>query len=96
MIREGYKTIAELLMNFIEDEGLKDGLLRVKIFKTWEIVVGDKFAIATINKFYSNQILYCTINSSLLRNQLFMQKNKIIDNMNSMLGGIFIKELILR
>ena len=96
MKREGAKTIAELLVDFIQEEGLTDGLERVKIFKIWDIVVGTKYANATLYKFYKNGTLYCTISSSMLRSQLYLNKLQIIRDINKMIGRDCVKELVLK
>ena len=52
MKREGSKLISDLLADFVKSEGLEEGLMRVKIFKTWDLVVGESYAKATVSKFY--------------------------------------------
>lgn len=96
MKRESYKPIGDLLADFIKDEKLEDGLLRVKIFRTWDIVVGESYAKATIGKFYKDKILYCTISSSTVRSQMYFQKRFFIGQINKALNGDYISEIVLK
>ena len=69
---------------------------RVRIFKTWDLIVGDAGARATSGKFFKDGILYCTITSSIIRSQLYYRKEDIVVLMNKMLNSDIIKKLILK
>lgn len=96
MQRSNSNRLSLLLEEFIKDEGLEEGLLRVRIGKAWDDTVGQKYAICTIAKNFANGILYCTINSSLMRNQLYFRQNDIIAQINKKLGEEIVKKVILR
>ena len=96
MKRENTQLISAILKEFIKEEQLEDGLERLRIFKTWDLVVGDAGARATTSKFFKEGILYCTISSSIIRTQLFYRREDIVAMMNKMLNGDIIKKLILK
>ena len=96
MKRENTQLISVILKEFIKEEQLEDGLERLRIFKTWDLVVGDAGARATTSKFFKEGILYCTISSSIIRTQLFYRREDIVTMMNKMLNGDIIKKLILK
>ena len=96
MQRTNTNKISTLLEEFVKEQGLEDGLLRVRIFHTWDLIVGEQFAKHTSSKFYSNGTLYCTINSSMVRNQLYFRKDDIIAQLNKMLNQQFVNNLVLR
>lgn len=96
MKRENTQLISVILKEFIKEEQLEDGLERLRIFKTWDLVVGDAGARATTSKFFKEGILYCTISSSIIRTQLFYRREDIVAMMNKMLNGDIIKKLILK
>ncbi len=96
MKRENSQLISVILKEFIKEEQLEDGLLRVRIFKAWDLVVGEAGAKATSNKFFRDGILYCTINSSIIRTQLFYRKDDIVAQMNRMLNENVVSKLILK
>ncbi|MBO5700630.1 MAG: DUF721 domain-containing protein [Bacteroidales bacterium] len=96
MKRENTQLISVILKEFIKEEQLEDGLERLRIFKTWDLVVGDAGARTTTSKFFKEGILYCTISSSIIRTQLFYRREDIVAMMNKMLNGDIIKKLILK
>ncbi len=96
MKRENTQLISVILKEFIKEEHLEEGLERLRIFKTWDLIVGDAGARATTNKFFRDGILYCTISSSIIRTQLFYRKDEIVQLMNKMLNGNIIHKLILK
>ena len=96
MKRENTQLISVILQEFIKEEQLEDGLNRVRIFGTWDLVVGNIGAKATTAKFFKDGILYCTVNSSIIRTQLFYRKEDIVAQMNRMLNGDIVKKLILK
>lgn len=96
MKRENTQLISVILKEFIKQEQLEDGLERLRIFKTWDLIVGDAGARATTNKFFKDGILYCNVSSSIIRTQLFYRKEDIVAQMNKMLNGDIVKKLILK
>lgn len=96
MQRINSNRLSLLLEEFIREQGLEDGLLRVRIGQAWDDAVGQKYAVCTIAKYFSNGILYCTINSSLMRNQLYFRQNDIIAQINKKMGAEIVKKLVLR
>lgn len=96
MKRENTQLIKDILREFIKEEHLEDGLQRVRIFGVWDLVVGDAGARATTSKFFRDGILYCTINSSIVRTQLYYRKEEIVQQMNKLLSSDIITRLILK
>lgn len=96
MKRENTQLIKDILQEFIKEEHLEDGLQRVRIFRTWDLVVGEAGARATTNKFFRDGILYCTINSSIVRTQLYYCKEDIALQMNKMLNDSLVSKIILK
>lgn len=96
MKRENTQLIKDILQEFIKEEHLEDGLQRVRIFRTWDLVVGEAGARATTNKFFRDGILYCTINSSIVRTQLYYRKEDIALQMNKMLNDSLVSKIILK
>lgn len=96
MKRENTQLIKDILQEFIKEERLEDGLQRLKIFKVWDLVVGEAGARATSNKFFRDGVLYCTINSSIIRTQLYYRKDDIALQMNKMLNDNIVSKIILK
>lgn len=96
MKRENTQLISVILKEFIKEEQLEDGLLRTRIFKVWDLIVGETGARATSNKFFRDGVLYCTITSSIIRTQLYYRKDDIVAQINKMLNDNVVIKLILK
>lgn len=96
MKRENTQLISVIIKEYIKEAQLEDGLLRVKIFKVWDLIVGEAGSRATTNKFFKDGILYCTVNSSMIRTQLYYRREDIVAQMNKMLSGNYVSKLILK
>lgn len=69
-----------LILEYIRQMKLASGLNRQKIFNAWDKVSGA--GRYTIGKFYSKGVLYCTISSSVLRSQLYLQRGMLLCALN--------------
>lgn len=96
MKRENTQLISAIIKEYIKEEHLEEGLNRTRLFNAWDIVVGDNGARATTAKFFRDGILYCTINSSIIRTQMYYRKDDIVYQLNKMLNGEVVKKLILK
>lgn len=76
-----------------------------KVSEVWSAVTGA--GRYTIDVTYSKGTLYCTLNSSMARNELYFQKDAIVKEINSRLKdevlfvwdwekGDFVKNIVLR
>jgi len=107
----GYATISrkeaqpmeELVRGYIREMKLSAGLSRQRVFHTWDAVTGA--GSMTIGKFFKDGTLYCTLSSSVLRSQLFLQREEILRRMNALLqedplfdaaAGGYVRKLVLK
>ena len=95
----------ELVELYIKEMKLTSGFNRQRIFEAWDVVSGaSRF---TLDRFFRDGMLYCTISSSVVRNQLYFQKEILVQMLNEELRkdelltwdwskGPCVKSLILR
>ncbi len=79
----------ELVSQFIRDMKLTAGLNRQRVSDAWSQVSGaGKYTLSTT---YDKGVLTCYISSSLVRNQLYFQRDVLIQKMNEFLSsdGLF-------
>lgn len=81
-----------LIEQYIREMKLASGLNRQRVSEAWDAVSGA--ARYTVDRFFRDGVLYCTIGSSVVRNQLYFQRTYLIDKINEYLekDGSFIKE----
>lgn len=85
-------SLKEVLNEMLISTGLSSGHNTRLIFSAWDEVSGA--AGYTARKFYRDGILYITLNSSAARLHLQMQKEALVERINSMLANdpSFIRE----
>ena len=67
-----------------------------KLVNLWEDIVGKIIAKHTTHIKVHDRILYVSLDSSVIRNELMMSRTGIIDKINVAMGGKVIDELVLR
>ena len=103
--RKDAQGMSELIAMYIREMKLSTGFNRQRIFEAWDVVSGA--SRYTIDRFYRDGMLYCTISSSVVRNQLYFQRDVLVQKMNEYLDkdemfvrdatdGPVIKNLILK
>lgn len=95
----------KIVSDYIKSMKLAAGLNTQRIFAAWDACSGA--GPFTLKRFFRGGKLYITLNSSVIRNQLFFQKDVLIEKMNAFLSQDelftddnksvgFITELILK
>ena len=98
-------SMEEVVEEFIKSANLASGLNTQRVYAAWDEASGA--GPFTLKRFFRGGTLYITLNSSVIRNQLYFQKEALIEKMNAILSGDplftddnhtvgFVKELVLR
>ena len=98
-------SMEELVQQYIKSMKLAAGLNTQRIFEAWDACSGA--GPFTLKRFFRDGKLYITLNSSVIRNQLYFQKDSLVEKMNTWLSEDklftadnrtvnFIRELILK
>lgn len=81
--RKDAQGMEELITQYIREMKLTSGFNRQRIFEAWDAVSGA--SRYTIDRFFRDGMLYCTISSSVVRNQLYFQRDVLVQKMNEYL-----------
>jgi len=74
-----------LIKEYIRSMKLSRGLDSHRIFEAWDEVSGA--AAYTLDRSYKDGILRVTLSSSVVRNNLYLQRKKIADGINERLSS---------
>ena len=77
-------SMEEVIGHYIKSMKIAAGLNTQKIFEAWDSCSGA--AQYTLKKFFRGGKLYITLNSSVVRSQLYFQRDLILAKMNSVLA----------
>ena len=98
-------SMDQLVHQYIKSMKLAAGLNTQRIFAAWDACSGA--GPFTLRRYFRDGKLHITLNSSVLRNQLFFQKTELVEKMNRFLSQDslftednrtvgYIRELILK
>ena len=98
-------SMEEVVDEFIKSMKLASGLNTRRVFAAWDECSGA--APFTLKRYFRGGTLYITVSSSVVRNQLYFQKEALIEKMNARLSQDnlftpdnktvgFVRDLVLR
>lgn len=94
--KEGQSSIKEVMQEFVQSRKIEKGYRKVSIVKFWKEQMGDMINGYTKDLHVSNQVLYVTITSSPLKQELDMNKPKVLKMINEHIGVDYIKSIVFR
>ena len=87
-------SVRSIIQKITSNKLINGGLKKVFLNKIWSNVAGKNVSQYTENIYIKNHTLYIRINSSVLKQELYYGKDKIIDNFNQGVGCDSIKKII--
>jgi len=89
-------SISDVMKEFIKTSNLEKGLNEVQVKELWGSLMGPTIANYTTQIDFHRNTLYVALNSAVLKQELLLGKQKIIDLFNQELGRDLVKDLIFR
>ncbi len=90
------KTIGEAIGEFLKHFKLEEKLTETKISTSWEKVMGQHIAKYTKRVALRNKVLYVYLDSSALRNELSLARQKIVEMINKEAGKKVIDDVVFQ
>ena len=96
MVKRGeIKNISKVLEDVISQKHFKVGIDNLRVQEAWVKTMGDNIQKYTFSVKFKKGILYIKLKSSVLKEELIFEKNKVITLINKELGKEYVKELVL-
>jgi predicted nucleic acid-binding Zn ribbon protein len=89
-------SLAEAMKDYIKEMNLEGKLNEVGIINSWEETVGKAIASRTSKLYIKDQVLYVSLNSSVVRNELLMLRQALKEKLNEKAGVEVIRDIVLR
>lgn len=96
MKRGGVKSISELVRATCREEGLETPLNEYRLIKAWSQVLGENVKYYTGEMYIKNQTLYVHVTSSVLRQELMMNRKTLVQRLNEHVKAQVITDIILK
>lgn len=88
--------MGELLEEFFKRPYIAAKVAEGKLPDTWRAIVGERAANDTLELKLENHILYVRIRSSILRSELFYQREALCREINEQSGVRLVNAVIIR
>jgi hypothetical protein len=90
------KPLKDVIREFVEVFRLKGKLNQYRLIDKWETVVGKMIAKHTKGLSINRKTLYVEMDSSIVRNEVFLLKSKIIEELNKGFGENIIENIVFK
>jgi predicted nucleic acid-binding Zn ribbon protein len=94
--RSDSKPLKAAIEEFLRSYHLDDKLNEAKVVAAWNRVVGEMIAKNTGNLRIRNRVLYVTVGSAPLRNELMFARTRILTALNKEAGARVIDEIVFK
>lgn len=97
MQRKNTQSIGEVIRDFFEDNTeLYEKILEIRVERAWKEVLGPMVLQYTRNIYIRDHILYVSLTSSVLRSELLLCKERLVESLNEYAGAIVIRDIYIR
>lgn len=94
--QNSHLNLGDALKEFIKENKLQKGIDKVDVRDAWAKLMGNGVNNYTTAVELKNEVLYVSLTSSVLREELSYGKSKIIAMINEELGKELVKKIVLR
>lgn len=96
MRKSNTQPIHEVIRDLLREMDIDRKLKEVSLVSQWETLMGRTVAIRTSQIYIRNRILYVYVTSSVLKSELLMMRQDIIDRLNENAGERLIEQVVIR
>lgn len=96
MRKSNTQSLGEVLKESLKDLNIESKIKEVGLIKSWEEIVGKTIVKYTQSVYISKKILHVKLKSSVVRNELFMLKDGLIEKLNEKAGEIIITDIVFK
>ncbi|MBP5170523.1 MAG: DUF721 domain-containing protein [Bacteroidales bacterium] len=96
MKRRNSQTLAEVLQQVLKTQHLDARLNEVRLIKLWPEVVGKSLAAQTENLYIKNGVLHLHVRSAIVRNELMLIRQSLVEKLNQAVGAQTVHDIVLR
>lgn len=96
MRRKNDVTLAEALQAMLQEYRLQPRLYELRIRSLWLEIMGPTIGAYTQQVRVNNHVLYLTVLSAPLKNELVFAKAKIVERINEALGEQYLRDVVIR
>ena len=90
------RKLQEVINEFLKENKLDSKLKERELINNWEDVTGKMIARATHNIYIKDRTLFVEVRSSVIKNELVMIKEGLIQALNKSIGENLINNIVVK
>ena len=90
------EKVGGVIMQYLREIGLETPLNEHRLIQAWDTVLGPAVSRYTKEIRIYNQVLFVTITSAALRNELMMRRSELVARLNAEAGAQVISQIVLK
>jgi predicted nucleic acid-binding Zn ribbon protein len=90
------RKIGEIIGDCLHEMNIDRKLKEVNLVSHWENLMGKAVSNRTSQIYIRNRILFIRVNSSVLKTELLMMRQDILDKLNENAGEKLIEEIVIK
>jgi len=88
--------LTDVLKEYKKEMGIENRLREVELINSWEEIAGKAIARRTSKVYLKRGVLYIHLTSSVVRNELMMIREVLIQRLNEHAGDEIVKSVVLK
>ena len=90
------EPLSDVLKNYLQSLGIDKKINEVRLINSWEEIIGKVIARSTTKLEIRNGVLEVHIRSSVIKNELHLLKDGLIQALNTKVGEKVIHDIVFR
>lgn len=96
MKRSQAQPLKDVLRAYVKAKGWNRNMVEGNIKNNWKQIMGPTIAAKTSNIYLKENTVFIYLNSSVLRNELMMMQDQIVERLNEAIGEELVQQVVLR
>ena len=96
MRRTNAQPLKDVIQEYVKALKMSSKLKEVRLIGSWDKVVGKMISRSTRDIYINNRTLFVTLNSSVVRNELYISKELLMKRLNEEVGSDVIDNIELK
>lgn len=90
------QSLADILVDSLRNLQIDGKIHETRVLDAWSGVVGPIISAHTVNKYISRRVLHVQMDTPIIRNELQLMRQSLVEKLNKAAGAETIKDIIFR
>ena len=97
MIKRNAQDLRSILKEIMDENSmLKSRIAEQRVIRAWKEILGEGVSMYTTNLYFKRGVLFVQLSSSVLRAELMMNKQNLIEKLNEFAEMKIIRDIVMR